>query len=183
MKSQITRRTALRWGGAALLSALLPPSGAMGGNAAGQPVTDGAVRSYRLPLIPVPDGVEMTVPPDFLAALAPEGRAQWAAFRAFDQPVLVLFPALDIGTVESLVGSLFGLTDKVAGELLTALVLADAREVMREDAPFGVATLDDDLVAHAGLSDVVELVQFPGHGLLMAPDADEVRPDRREIAI
>ncbi|EME68009.1 hypothetical protein H261_20552 [Paramagnetospirillum caucaseum] len=155
----------------------------MGGSGSGQSVTDGAVRSYRLPLIPVPDGVTVTVPPDFLAALAPEGRAQWAAFRAFDQPVLVLFPALDIGTVESLVENLFDVTDTVTGELLTALVLADAREVMREDAPFGTATLDDDLVAHAGLSDVVELVQFPGHGLLMAPDADGVRPDRREIAI
>ncbi len=183
MVSRINRRTALKWGGAALLSALLLPNRARSDDGTGQAAMDGAVRSYRLPLTPVPDGVEMAVPPDFMTALAPDGCAQWAAFRAFDRPALILFPAQDMETVESLVEALFGATDSITGELLSSLVLADAREVMRGDRPFGIATLDHDLVAHAGLSDVVELVQFPGHGLLLAPNADGIRLYRPDIAI
>ena len=116
---------------------------------------------------------------EILAALAPDGCAQWAAFRSFDRPALVLFPALDIETVESLVES----PDSITGEELVSLVLADAREVMRGDRPFGVATLDHDLIAHADLSDVVDLVQFPGYGLLLAPSADGIRLYHPDIAI
>ena len=178
MVSLIKRRTALKWGGAALLSALLSPQMAMGGGSTEQTMI-GAVRSYRLPMTLVPDGGEVAVPQDFLTALAPDGCAQWAAFRSFDRPALVLFPALDIETVESLVES----PDSITGEELVSLVLADAREVMRGDRPFGVATLDHDLIAHADLSDVVDLVQFPGYGLLLAPSADGIRLYHPDIAI
>jgi len=170
MALALSRRSALRLGGSALLLALVPVP------------LDLGRRSRRLPLTPVLDGVEVAVPPDFLAGLAPGGCSQWAAFRAFDRPVLILFPALDMKTVESLVEALFGATDRITTELLTSLVLADAREVMQGDRPFGIATLDHDLVAHAGLSDVVELVQFPGHGLLRTPSADGIRPNHTPIA-
>lgn len=163
MTLALSRRSALRLGGAALLSALVPVP------------LDLGRRPRRLPLYPRDDGVELTIPPDVLNALAPQGCGQWAVFRHFSEPALILFPAQDMETVESLVEALFGATDRITAGLLTSLVLADAREVMRGDRPFGIATLDDNLVAHADLSEVVELTQFPSHGLLRAPSAARPR--------
>ena len=163
MTLALSRRSVLRLGGAALLSALVPIP------------LDLERRPRRLPLHPGADGAELTIPPDVLNALAPHGCGQWAVFRHFTAPTLVLFPALDMKTVESLVEALFGLTDRITAGLLASLVLADAREVMHGNRPFGIATLDHDLVAHADLSDVVELIQFPGHGLLRAPSAARPR--------
>lgn len=147
MSLVLSRRSALRLGGAALLSACLPM----------------ARPHHRLPLRPGPNGAELTVPLDMLEALAPGGCEQWAVCRHFHVPALVLFPAIDMAGIHRLVDGLF-VPDPEIHELLIALLLAEAREVEA-----GTIVLAPDLMAHAGLSDRVELVPFPDHLLLRAP--------------
>lgn len=151
MTLALSRRSALRLGGAALLAALVPVPLDLGGY------------PRRLPLRPGADGAELTIPPDVLDTLAPHGRGQWAVFCHFTAPVLVLFPAIDMAGVHRLVDGLFA-PDGDIHDLLVALMLAEAREVEA-----GAVVLAPDLMAHAGLSDRVELVPFPDHLLLRAP--------------
>lgn len=148
MSLVLSRRSALRLGCAALLSAWLPK-----------------VRQFRrLPLRPGPDGAELTLPPDMLNALAPGGCGQWAVCRHFHASVLVLFPAIDMAGIHRLAEGLFPTPDGETHDLLVALLLAEVREVEA-----GAMVLAPDLKAHAGLSDRVELIPFPDHLLLRAP--------------
>lgn len=147
MSLVLSRRSALRLGGAALLSAWLPM----------------ARPPNWLPLRPGPDGAGLTLPPNMLEALAPGGCDQWAVCRHFHVPALVLFPAIDMAGIHRLVDGLFS-PDPEIHELLVTLLLAEAREMEA-----GSVVLAPDLMAHAGLSDRVELVPFPDHLLLRTP--------------
>lgn len=147
MSLVLSRRLALRLGGAALLSAWLPPISP----------------PPWLPLRSGPDGAELTIPPDMLSALAPGGCDQWALCRHFQAPALVLFPAFDMECIHRLVDRLF-VPPPETHALLMALLLAEAREV-----EVASVVLAPDLSAHAGLSDRVDLVPFADHLVLRAP--------------
>ena len=113
------------------------------------------------------------MPQAFLHAFASADRGSLVAFRAFDGPALVIFPAVDENAIESLIGDLYGSTDELKDELengvLVTLTYADARFIMDRELPANTAVLAEDLVRHAELSTQGLLLQFPGHGLLVAP--------------
>jgi DNA-binding transcriptional regulator/RsmH inhibitor MraZ len=104
------------------------------------------------------------ISPDRLSALAPGGCDQWAVCRHFHAPALVLFPAIDMEGIHRLVDRLF-VPPPETHDLLVALLLAEAREV----EVTGAVVLAPDLLAHAGLSDRVDLIPYADHLLLRAP--------------